>query len=60
MDKASHHDAEHPDTVAHEVNDGQGDNITLEDVPPDGGYGWICVAACFSINCFTWGAVSVR
>lgn len=27
---------------------------------PDGGYGWICVAACFSINCFTWGAVSVR
>ncbi|KAJ5597463.1 major facilitator superfamily domain-containing protein [Penicillium hordei] len=26
--------------------------------PPDGGYGWVCVAACFSINCFTWGAVS--
>ncbi|KAJ9379529.1 hypothetical protein DTO063F5_7121 [Paecilomyces variotii] len=24
--------------------------------PPDGGYGWICVAACFCINCFTWGA----
>jgi hypothetical protein len=31
-----------------------------EDVPPDGGYGWVCVAACFAINCFTWGAVSVR
>lgn len=29
-------------------------------LPPDGGYGWVCVAACFSINCFTWGAVSVR
>ena len=28
--------------------------------PPDGGYGWICVAACFNINCFTWGVVSVR
>ncbi|EUC40116.1 hypothetical protein COCMIDRAFT_109615 [Bipolaris oryzae ATCC 44560] len=27
-------------------------------VPPDGGYGWICVAACFTINCFTWGTVS--
>ncbi|KAJ5848505.1 hypothetical protein N7455_012462 [Penicillium solitum] len=27
-------------------------------LPPDGGYGWVCVAACFSINCFTWGAVS--
>lgn len=27
--------------------------------PPDGGYGWVCVAACFIINCFTWGIVSV-
>ncbi|KAJ5416065.1 major facilitator superfamily domain-containing protein, partial [Penicillium sp. CMV-2018d] len=27
-------------------------------LPPDCGYGWVCVAACFSINCFTWGAVS--
>ncbi|EPE29044.1 MFS general substrate transporter [Glarea lozoyensis ATCC 20868] len=26
--------------------------------PPDGGYGWVCVAACFTINCFTWGVVS--
>jgi hypothetical protein len=28
--------------------------------PPDGGYGWVCVAAQFTINCFTWGVVSVR
>ena len=28
--------------------------------PPDGGYGWVCVAACFIISCFTWGVVSVR
>lgn len=27
--------------------------------PPDGGYGWVCVGACFTINCFTWGTVSV-
>ena len=27
--------------------------------PPDGGYGWVCVAACFTINCFTWGVVAV-
>lgn len=27
--------------------------------PPDGGYGWICVACCFAVNCFTWGVVSV-
>jgi hypothetical protein len=23
-------------------------------VPPDGGYGWVYVAACFKINGFTW------
>lgn len=23
---------------------------TQDDTPPDGGYGWICVAACFSIK----------
>lgn len=27
--------------------------------PPDGGYGWVCVAALFLINFSTWGAVSV-
>ncbi|KAI5782645.1 MFS transporter, MCP family, solute carrier family 16, member 6 [Geopyxis carbonaria] len=25
---------------------------------PNGGYGWVCVAACFTINAFTWGVVS--
>ncbi|KAL8703387.1 MAG: hypothetical protein Q9201_003443 [Fulgogasparrea decipioides] len=28
------------------------------DVPPDGGYGWICVACCFWINAHTWGVNS--
>ncbi|KAK2744108.1 hypothetical protein FQN55_006976 [Onygenales sp. PD_40] len=27
-------------------------------IPPDGGYGWVIVAACFSLNCFSWGVVS--
>ena len=27
----------------------------VEDVPPDGGYGWICVACNFLINGHTWG-----
>lgn len=42
-----------------EVDDVSGDGNTREETAPDGGYGWICVAACFTINCFTWGTVSV-
>jgi len=26
-----------------------------DDKPPDGGYGWVCIAACHIINGFTWG-----
>ena len=31
-----------------------------EDVPPDGGYGWICTVCFFLINAHTWGVNSVR
>jgi len=31
-----------------------------ENAPPDGGYGWVCVASCFTINFFTWGVVAVN
>ena len=45
-------------------NNTEGTSIMLGDdpalAPPDGGFGWICVAACFTVNCFTWGVVSVR
>ena len=27
----------------------------LVNTPPDGGYGWVCVACCFLINAHTWG-----
>lgn len=30
------------------------------DVPPNGGYGWVCCAATFWINAHTWGLNSVR
>ena len=26
-----------------------------DDIPPDGGYGWVCVACNFLINAHTWG-----
>ncbi len=29
--------------------------IDREYVPPDGGYGWICVICVFMINAHTWG-----
>lgn len=29
------------------------------DMPPDGGYGWVCVACVFFINAHTWGINSV-
>lgn len=29
------------------------------DVPPDGGYGWVCVTCLFLINAHTWGVNSV-
>lgn len=29
------------------------------DVPPDGGYGWVCVICVFWINAHTWGINSV-
>jgi len=28
------------------------------DLPPDGGYGWVCVACVFLINAHTWGVNS--
>jgi len=33
--------------------------VVREDIPPDGGYGWICAACVFFINAHTWGINSV-
>lgn len=30
-----------------------------EDVIPEGGYGWVCVASVFWLNAHTWGINSV-
>jgi len=38
---------------------GSTEAIKSSDVPPDGGYGWVCVASVFIINFHTWGLNSV-
>lgn len=39
---------------------GDSENVaSQEDVPPDGGYGWVCTACVFLINAHTWGVNSV-
>jgi hypothetical protein len=36
-------------------------NVALvEDIPPNGGYGWVCTTCLFMINAHTWGINSVR
>ena len=27
--------------------------------PPDGGYGWVILGSCFTLNAFTWGVTAV-
>lgn len=51
--------ANQPSATINQFDNEGGDGSTREEAPPDGGYGWVCVAACFTINCFTWGTVSV-
>jgi MFS family permease len=50
---------EHGMTGAGREEDGDGEptaNVEKEiDVPPNGGYGWVCVAAVATINAHTWG-----
>lgn len=33
--------------------------VSQVDVPPNGGYGWVCTACVFLINAHTWGVNSV-
>lgn len=61
--RTEHHRAPiiHPESSATIGLEGEAENNSHaeDDAPPDGGYGWVCVAACFTINCFTWGVVAV-
>ncbi|KAF1828193.1 MFS general substrate transporter [Decorospora gaudefroyi] len=58
---SGHHapSAERPVSALDEFDDvAETSQAAAENASPDGGYGWVCVAACFTINCFTWGTVS--
>ncbi|KAF2103813.1 MFS general substrate transporter [Rhizodiscina lignyota] len=33
-------------------------NADVADASPDGGYGWVVVASCFTLNGFTWGVTA--
>lgn len=44
----------------HEFEFSDSANVTgQEDIPPDGGYGWVCTVCVFLINAHTWGVNSV-
>lgn len=47
----------HPQTAPPDETE---DEKYKRDLPPDGGYGWVCVACVFWINAHTWGINSVR
>lgn len=42
-----------------EVPEQQFNIVEREDVPPNGGYGWVCTACVFLMNAHTWGVNSV-
>ena len=47
-------------TIAkHDPEEGAQPEPKQVDVPPDGGYGWVCVVSSALINAHTWGVNSV-
>ncbi|OAP59401.1 hypothetical protein AYL99_06699 [Fonsecaea erecta] len=53
-DNNGHHAFEEPPVNQQEDNPPL-DAVSAEDVPPNGGYGWVCTACVFLINAHTWG-----
>lgn len=53
------HQRQHDDETQ-QPSDETPEEIGPKDVPPDGGYGWVCVACSACINGNTWGVNSVN
>lgn len=51
--------SEHNSTTTFELTEPPANAIDVEDVPPNGGYGWVCTACVFLVNAHTWGINSV-
>lgn len=56
------HQEDTPDPgTLEELRNGNLTNLaTIEPIPPNGGYGWVCMMAVFLINAHTWGVNAVR
>lgn len=48
----------HLNLEVEDCNNAPSNAVTREDVPPDGGYGWVVTACVFLINAHTWGVNS--
>jgi hypothetical protein len=48
-----------PDATTMESDSITDDTTPTQPSAPDGGYGWVIVGACFTLNAFTWGVTAV-
>jgi MFS family permease len=55
LTNASRHRSDSASSKTLDVETTETTTQSKEDVPPDGGYGWVCVACNFFINGHTWG-----
>lgn len=51
--------SENHSTTAFELTEPPTTATGIQDVAPDGGYGWVCTACVFLVNAHTWGINSV-